>query len=157
LFQQQQRFMALPQQLDHALMLAGHCNHGDARAYSRSRVTGNAVAMGAAPARGLIRSMGPAVGMPRITGFTVGAQIDEPGTAFYVVVADGAAAPSATQVRAGQDATGGVALGTGTIALAAADPHARSAACVCDILIGACTCHRRRLACILARDSVLSP
>ncbi|MCX7002905.1 MAG: hypothetical protein NTV22_06480 [bacterium] len=62
----------------------------------------------------------PAVALPTLTGFTVRAEIDEPGAAFYVVLADGAAAPSAAQVRAGQDATGGVALSTGTIALAAA-------------------------------------
>ena len=43
-------------------------------------------------------------------GFTVHEKTDDDGTAYYVVVADGASVPSATQVKAGQNASGTAAL-----------------------------------------------
>jgi hypothetical protein len=51
-------------------------------------------------------------------GFTVRAKINEIGTAFYVVLADGAAAPSVAQVIAGNDAGDSPATASGSIALA---------------------------------------
>jgi len=53
------------------------------------------------------------------TGGTARAQIDEDGTAYYVVLADGAAAPSSAQVEAGNDAGDSPALQSGSIALTA--------------------------------------
>ena len=41
------------------------------------------------------------------TGFTLGTDIDEAGTIYYVVVPDGASAPSSAQVKAGTDASNG--------------------------------------------------
>ncbi|MDV7202428.1 Ig-like domain-containing protein [Roseovarius sp. 10] len=52
----------------------------------------------------------PSVGSVTSSGFTPSASIDEAGTIYYVVVADGATAPSVAQVTAGQDSTGSVAL-----------------------------------------------
>lgn len=52
----------------------------------------------------------PSVGSVTSSGFIPSASIDEGGTIYYVVVADGAVAPSVAQVKAGQDASGGVAL-----------------------------------------------
>ena len=43
----------------------------------------------------------PLVDTVTSSGFTVRASIDEAGTAYYVVVADGASAPSAAQIKAG--------------------------------------------------------
>jgi hypothetical protein len=40
------------------------------------------------------------------SGFTLQAKIDEAGTAYYVVLSDEAGAPSAAQVKAGQDSNG---------------------------------------------------
>ena len=53
------------------------------------------------------------------TGATARAEIDEDGTGYFVVVADGAAAPSAAQVKAGNDAGDSAALASGSIALTA--------------------------------------
>jgi chitodextrinase len=53
------------------------------------------------------------------SGFTVRAKINEAGTAYYVVVADGATAPSVAQVKDGQDSSGSAALKSGTISLSA--------------------------------------
>ena len=52
----------------------------------------------------------PAVGSVTSSGFTPSASIDEAGKIYYVVVADGATAPSVAQVKAGQDSTGSSAL-----------------------------------------------
>jgi uncharacterized repeat protein (TIGR02543 family) len=52
-------------------------------------------------------------------GFTVRAKINEAGTAYYVVVADGATAPSVAQVKAGQNSGGSAALKSGSITLSA--------------------------------------
>ena len=47
--------------------------------------------------------------------------LDEAGTAYYVVLADGAAAPDSAQVKAGNDGTGSAALKSGTIDVPDAD------------------------------------
>ena len=52
------------------------------------------------------------------SGFTPTASIDEGGTIYYVVVADGATAPSVAQVMAGQDSTGSAALASASSAVA---------------------------------------
>ncbi len=44
---------------------------------------------------------------PTSTGVTVRAQIDEAGTVYYVVLADGSTAPSPAQIKAGTDASDG--------------------------------------------------
>lgn len=48
-------------------------------------------------------------------------QQDEPGVAYFVVVGNNAAAPSATQVKQGQDAAGGSPIYSGTITVTAAN------------------------------------
>lgn len=54
--------------------------------------------------------VGPSVGSVTSSGFTPSASINEAGKIYFVVVADGATAPSPAQVKAGQDATGSAAL-----------------------------------------------
>jgi hypothetical protein len=56
-------------------------------------------------------TVGPGV-TPNASGGTATGTIDETGSIFMVVVADGAAAPSSTQVIAGQNASGAAALAT---------------------------------------------
>jgi len=58
----------------------------------------------------------PAVGTLTTSGFTPSASLNESGTAYYVVVADGATAPSVAQVKAGQNASSSAALASGTSA-----------------------------------------
>ncbi|MCH7226807.1 GDSL-type esterase/lipase family protein [Haloferula sp. A504] len=53
------------------------------------------------------------------TGATARARIDETGTAYFVVVADGDPAPSAAQVKAGDDSSNSPAIAGGSIALSA--------------------------------------
>jgi hypothetical protein len=53
------------------------------------------------------------------TSLTVRARINEAGTAYYVVLANGASAPTAAQVKAGNDSTNSAALGSGSIPLTA--------------------------------------
>jgi len=60
----------------------------------------------------------PAVSSVTASGFTPTASIDEGGTIYYVVVADGATAPSVAQVIAGQDSTGSAALASASAAVA---------------------------------------
>ncbi len=55
----------------------------------------------------------PSVGSQTLTGATLSADLDEEGTVYYVVVADGAGAPSVTQVRNGQNGSGAAALASG--------------------------------------------
>lgn len=57
----------------------------------------------------------PTVGSVTSSGFTPSASIDEAGEIYYVVVADGVTAPSAAQVKAGQDATGSLALASANV------------------------------------------
>lgn len=51
---------------------------------------------------------------------TMTVQLDEAGKAYYVVVANGAALPSAAQVKAGHDSTDSAALKSGTITVSSA-------------------------------------
>jgi hypothetical protein len=57
----------------------------------------------------------PKVDTATSSGFTVRTNLNESGSTYYVVVADGASAPSVAQVKAGQDSTGSAALASGTI------------------------------------------
>lgn len=56
--------------------------------------------------------------------FNVNVQLDEAGTFYVVVLANAASAPSAAQVKAGQDSTGSSPLFAGSVAVAAADTTA---------------------------------
>jgi autotransporter-associated beta strand protein len=53
------------------------------------------------------------------SGFTVRANQDETGTAYYVVVADGATPPTSAQVKAGTDSSDGPALQSGNLPMVA--------------------------------------
>ncbi|MCW9010925.1 Ig-like domain-containing protein, partial [Marinobacter sp.] len=57
----------------------------------------------------------PTVGSISQSGGTLSVDLDEDGTAFYVVVPDGAGMPTAVQVKAGQNSTGGTALVSGSM------------------------------------------
>ena len=59
----------------------------------------------------------PATANVNATSLDLSASLNEAGTLYYVVVADGASAPSAAQVRAGQDAGGSAALKAGSAAV----------------------------------------
>ena len=59
----------------------------------------------------------PKVDTPTPEGFTVRAEIDEDGVAYYVVVSAGANAPSNTQVKNGQNGNGSAALKSGSLVL----------------------------------------
>jgi hypothetical protein len=48
-----------------------------------------------------------------IDGFTINAETNESSTIYYVVVSDGAGAPSVAQVKLGQDSTGSDAIASG--------------------------------------------
>ncbi|MBC9071577.1 DUF4347 domain-containing protein [Thauera sp. CAU 1555] len=60
----------------------------------------------------------PATANLTATTLDLTASLNEAGTLYYVVVADGAAAPNAAQVRAGQDAGGSAAMKSGSAAVA---------------------------------------
>ncbi len=49
------------------------------------------------------------------TTMGLGVEIDEPGKAYYIVVADGSTAPTSAEVKAGVDYTGGTVLQSGSI------------------------------------------
>ncbi|MDT7833232.1 YDG domain-containing protein, partial [Flavobacteriaceae bacterium S356] len=51
------------------------------------------------------------------SGFTLGTDIDEGGSIYYVVVADGASAPSSAEVKAGTASGGGSAVTSGNAAV----------------------------------------
>jgi hypothetical protein len=53
------------------------------------------------------------------TSITVRAKTDEAGTAYYVVLADGASAPTSAQVKAGTDSSNAPASASGSLALTA--------------------------------------
>ena len=55
----------------------------------------------------------PATSNVTATTVDLSASLDEAGKIYYVVVADGATAPSITQIKAGQDSTGASALKSG--------------------------------------------
>jgi hypothetical protein len=61
----------------------------------------------------------PRVDTVGATIFTARARIDENGTAYYVVLADAAAAPSPAEVKAGTAAGGGPAIANGSMSLTA--------------------------------------
>ncbi|WP_041523728.1 tandem-95 repeat protein [Gilvimarinus agarilyticus] len=55
----------------------------------------------------------PSVASETTTGATLSADLDEDGTVYYVVVPNGAGAPSASQVSAGQNSSGGAPSAVG--------------------------------------------
>ncbi|MCB2377375.1 T9SS type A sorting domain-containing protein [Hymenobacter sp. BT635] len=57
----------------------------------------------------------PAASAITSSGFTLSSTLDEVGATYYVVLASGATAPSAAQVKAGQDASGTAAALKGTL------------------------------------------
>ncbi|NNM29550.1 MAG: hypothetical protein HKO57_08510, partial [Akkermansiaceae bacterium] len=61
----------------------------------------------------------PQVDSVTATGATARAEIDEDGTAYFVVVPDGASAPDAAEVKAGTASGGGAAVDSGSIVLTA--------------------------------------
>ncbi len=61
------------------------------------------------------------------TGATLNVQLDEIGTAYWVVVADGAGAPSVAQVKLGQDSGGGGATASGNFAIGTASTNVTDA------------------------------
>lgn len=61
----------------------------------------------------------PLVNAATSSGFTARAEADEAGTAYFVVIADHAVAPTAAQIKAGQDGTGASALKSGSLAVTA--------------------------------------
>lgn len=62
----------------------------------------------------------PSISNTNTNSATLTVRLDEIGTAFYVVVADGAGAPSSAQVIAGQNSSGVAALVDGSINVASA-------------------------------------
>ncbi|NML24689.1 DUF4347 domain-containing protein, partial [Zoogloea dura] len=60
----------------------------------------------------------PAASSIATTGFDLSASLDEAGKIYYVVVANGATAPTAAEVKAGTASGGGAALGSGNQAVA---------------------------------------
>ncbi|MBI1209818.1 MAG: DUF4347 domain-containing protein [Azospirillum sp.] len=59
---------------------------------------------------------GPTAGSVTTSGFTPSASLDEAGTIYYVVVADGATAPSVAEVKAAHASGGGSPLASGNAA-----------------------------------------
>ncbi|MGI4862279.1 MAG: beta strand repeat-containing protein [Janthinobacterium lividum] len=66
----------------------------------------------------------PSANAVTATGFTLSSTINETGTTYYVVVPDNATAPTAVQVKAGQNASGMAATPSGSLA----NPTANTAA-----------------------------
>lgn len=86
-------------------------------------VHNQAVASGAATdttAPGYLQST-PSVTLPTTNGFTVNAALNEPGTVYFVVLADAATAPNSQQVKLGQNAAGGAGLASGSITVSQAE------------------------------------
>ncbi len=61
----------------------------------------------------------PSVSSITVSGATVTADLNEDGTVYYVAVADGAGAPSVSEVKAEQDSGGGAPLAGGNFATSA--------------------------------------
>ena len=93
---------------------SGDATYSAAISVSRSFTMNAPVADATAPTF----DVAPAVSSVTASGFTPTASIDEGGTIYYVVVADGATAPSVAQVMAGQDSTGSAALASASSAVA---------------------------------------
>lgn len=62
----------------------------------------------------------PAVSGTTLSQTTLTVRLNEIGTAYYVVVADGAGGPSSAQVKAGQDSGGSAALANGSLNVSSA-------------------------------------
>ncbi|WP_039279437.1 putative Ig domain-containing protein, partial [Pectobacterium brasiliense] len=67
----------------------------------------------------------PTITAPTVSGFTLNTDLNERGTIYYVVLSDGASAPSVTQVINGQNASGSLALTFGS-QLADSAPYSQS-------------------------------
>ncbi|MEI7166273.1 putative Ig domain-containing protein, partial [Pectobacterium parmentieri] len=67
----------------------------------------------------------PTITAPTVSGFTLNTDLNERGTIYYVVLSDGASAPSVTQVINGQNASGSLALAFGS-QLAGSAPYSQS-------------------------------
>ncbi|MER3384159.1 putative Ig domain-containing protein [Pectobacterium aroidearum] len=67
----------------------------------------------------------PTITAPTTSGFTLNTDLNERGTIYYVVLPDGASAPSVTQVINGQNASGSLALTFGS-QLAGSAPYSQS-------------------------------
>ncbi|MEQ9887765.1 putative Ig domain-containing protein [Pectobacterium zantedeschiae] len=67
----------------------------------------------------------PTITVPTTSGFTLNTDLSEAGTVYYVVVSDGASAPSVTQVINGQNATGSAALASGS-QISSSAPYSQS-------------------------------
>ncbi|WP_157822086.1 PKD domain-containing protein, partial [Salegentibacter salinarum] len=65
----------------------------------------------------------PSVSGTTVSQTTLTVQLDEIGTAYYIVVAEGDSAPSSAQVKAGQNNSGSSALTNGSINVNAASEH----------------------------------
>ena len=76
--------------------------------------------------------VGPSVGSVTSSGFTPSASIDEAGKIYYVVVADGAAAPTPGQVKLGVDALGNAALASAS-ATVSSSPFTASFAAITSL------------------------
>ena len=70
----------------------------------------------------------PKAESPTPTGFTAKVNANVAGTSYYVVLANGATAPSSAQVKAGQDASSAAATASGSIACAAGSTEYSAAA-----------------------------
>ncbi|RYC47045.1 putative Ig domain-containing protein [Pectobacterium zantedeschiae] len=67
----------------------------------------------------------PTITVPTTSGFTLNTDLSEAGTVYYVVVSDGASAPSVTQVINRQNATGSAALASGS-QISSSAPYSQS-------------------------------
>ncbi|CDT99645.1 putative Ig family protein [Vibrio coralliirubri] len=63
----------------------------------------------------LFENVTPSLSSISNSGALLSIDLDEDGTAYYVVVADGSSAPTSSQVKAGLDASGGSALTSGSM------------------------------------------
>lgn len=71
----------------------------------------------------VFESSTPSLSAIGATGATLNVQLDEIGNAYWVVVADGAGAPSVGQVQAGQDSGGGAATASGNFSIGTASTN----------------------------------
>jgi uncharacterized repeat protein (TIGR02059 family) len=83
---------------------------GQSYEYSLIGATNTVLSAGAVDTTAPSFDVAPSVGSMTSTGFTPSASIDEAGVIYYVVVADGASAPTAAEIKAGLASGGGSAL-----------------------------------------------
>ena len=88
-------------------------NRGSSATWTSTTVEISDPAVAAGDSTAPTFSVAPAVGSITDTGGTVTATIDETGDIYYVVVADGATAPTPAEVIAGQESGGGSPLASG--------------------------------------------